>query len=255
LQCEYVDEKTGKQCANTWACSTVGDSKYGYCYSHALKTGRVPKEEADRVQEKRIGKVREAAKSKDWGRIMALKKAKMDARTPAEKKRADAEAKIKENSEKEKVQKLIHQIFGDQDFDAEEMIKEMRTNGADFDYSDKSRKFIFITWSVSDPLTRQPVTLRALCTLLGIKQSTGYEWVNSDWFASEMYLTLNKTMKLAMPVLARMNLTEALQGDFKARQELIKQFGKHDVAPGEEDWEETLGKDVIDEAQRLDGIN
>lgn len=255
MQCEYKDEKTGKKCANTWACTTVGDSKYGYCYSHALKLKLVPKEEADRVQEKRIGKVREAAKSKDWGRIMALKKAGMDARTPAEKKRAEAESAIKETEEKKKTQALIHQIFNDQNFDAREMIKEMKENSADFDYSDKLKKFIFITWFVSDPMTRQPVTLRELCTLIGINQATGRQWVDSDWFVSEMYASLNKTMKLAMPFLARMNLGKALGGDFKAFVEFVKQFGKHDVAPGEEDWEEALGKDVIDEAQRLEELN
>lgn len=255
MQCEYVDGKTGKRCENKWACSTAGDSKYGYCFAHALKLGKVPVEEANRVQEKRIGKIRESAKSKDWGRIMALKKAGMSARTPAEKKRADAEAKIKEASEKEKVQKLIHQIFNDQNFDAREMIKEMKENSADFDYSDKLKKFIFITWFVSDPMTRQPVTLRELCLLLGINQATGRQWVDSDWFVSEMYASLNKTMKLAMPFLARMNLGKALGGDFKAFVEFVKQFGKHDVAPGEEDWEETLGKDVIAEAQRLEGLN
>lgn len=255
MQCEYVDEKTGKQCANTWACSTVGDPKYGYCYSHALKTGRVPKEEADRVHDKRIGKVREAAKSKDWGRIMVLKKAGMDKKTPAEKKRAEAESVVKEAEEKKKTQALIHQIFNDQNFDAAEMIADMKANSADFDYTDKLKKFIFITWFVSDPLTRLPVSLRELCQVLGLSQSTGRQWVDSDWFVSEMYSSLNKTMKLAMPFLARMNLGKALGGDFKAFVEFVKQFGKHDVAPGEEDWEETLGKDVIEEAQRLEGLN
>jgi len=240
-QCKYVNPKTGVQCGNTWPCSNAGDPMFGYCFAHARVLKLVPEEKAKLVEDKRHNAIIEAAKSPTWGFKAKEKRLKKAAEMSEEKK---AEIAAKHESEKDEARKLIHSIFGDQNYDAKEIIQEYRDANADFTYDDKIAKTIFIGWYLSDPLTRNPLTLKELCSMLGMQMVVGRNWIDSDWFATDLHNALKKTMKLAVPYLARVTLGKALGGDFKALQEFNKMFGKHTPSEGEDDVDDIFDDDT-----------
>jgi len=240
-QCKYVNEKTGVQCKQGFPYSDSGHPGFGYCFKHAQVLKLIPDEELKKYEDKRNNAIIEAAKSPNWGKKAKAKRLAKAAEMSEEKK---AELAAKHEGEKDEARKLIHSIFGDQNYDAAEIIQEYKDANADFTYDDKIAKTIFIGWYLSDPLTRNPLTLKELCSMLGMQMVVGRNWIDSDWFATDLHNALKKTMKLAVPYLARVTLGKALGGDFKALQEFNKMFGKHTPSEGEEDVNEIFDDDT-----------
>ena len=248
-QCLYKNPKTGDQCKNTWPCVTPGDPMYGYCFAHATKLGLVPEEKIKQQREKQSLSALKARESPNWGKKVKEKRIEASEKLSEEKRR---ELEERQKTEKEAAQQLIHNIFGDQGYNAIEIVQEYKDANADFTYTDKICKFIFIGWFLSDPGTRVPGTLKELCTLLNMGMALGRQWIDSDWFATDLHNALKKTMKLAVPYLARVTLGRALGGDFKALQEFNKMFGKHEPTEGEEDVDDMFEEGVRDEVQSME---
>jgi hypothetical protein len=240
MECKYVNPETGKHCGS-FPCTKPEDPAYGYCTSHARKLKLLSPEKMAQWKEKLSVALRKSHQTKDFGLGAQARREKQGARMTAE---AQHEQEVKQKEEKDAAQKLIHNIFGDQNYDAEQITQEFREANADFKWSDKVRKTIFIGWYLSDPATRKPGTLLELCKTLNMQMAVGREWIDSDWFANDLAAALRRTMKLAEPYLDRMNVCRALGGDFKSFQEYTKKFGKHEKAEGEEEVDDIFDPEI-----------
>ena len=218
----------------------------GYCFAHSVKLGLVSEEKIKKLRENQSVSALKARESPNWGKKAKEKRIKESVKLSEEKQR---ELEDKQKKDKEEAQQLIHSIFGDQGYDAGEIVREYKQANADFQYTDKIRKFIFIAWFLSDPATRIPGTLKELCTLLNMGMALARQWIDSDWFATDLHNALKKTMKLAVPYLARVTLGKALGGDFKALQEFNKMFGKHEPVEGEEDVDDMFDQGINEEVE------
>jgi hypothetical protein len=223
---------------------------FGYCFAHASKLGLVPAERIKEQREKQSVAALKARESPSWGKQVKEKRIAASEKLSVEKRQ---EIEEKQKTEKEAAQQLIHSIFGDQGYDAVEIVQEYKDANADFKYTDKIRKFIFIGWFLSDPASRIPGTLKELCTLLNMGMALGRSWIDSEWFATDLHNALKKTMKLAVPYLARVTLGKALTGDFKALQEFNKMFGKSESTGGDEDVDDIFESDITEEVQSGEG--
>jgi hypothetical protein len=247
MQCKAIIEKglrAGQQCQNTWPISDVNDPAYGYCFKHAVAKGLIPKDRVDAANSNRIAAIVKAQgkrKTGEWGRKTADKREKV-----AEKEGAERLAEDKEKSERlqEKTKELLHKILGDLDFDAEELMADLKDGANNLAVTKDIQKFIFIGWHVADVGTRKPATLRGLCTALDMKMAEGMDWINSDWFVNDLTASMTRMMKLAMPYLQRKNLENALQNDFKAFQEYTRFFGKKTTGTEGKDWTEDMEPEI-----------
>ena len=256
MQCQYKWEKeikagnkirhmVGEQCRSNIACTTMGDPMYGYCFRHAIEKGLVPdrkqKEFADSRSRGIIKFHKEKKKGTDWGKFSRDKKL---TKAVLQNEEAEKEKINQEIKEKNEADELIHKILGDRDYDAQEMFNDLKGAGADFKYTDSHRKFVFIGWYTSDVATRKPGTLKELCKIIGISNVEGLDWIESDWFATDLKNTMIKHMRLAMPYLHRKNLTKAMTGDMNAFKEFNKVVTKHEIKEGEADWDDELSEEI-----------
>jgi hypothetical protein len=242
-QCKYVNPETGKQCGS-WPYKDPADPACGYCSAHARKLKLIPEERLRVWKERLSTSLIKAHASKNFGLGAQDRREKQSARmTEADRK----ELEDKQKDEKGAAKKLIHSIFGDQDYDAPQMVQDYREANADFQYTEKIKKTLFIGWYLSDPATRKPATLLELCKLLNMQMAVGREWIESDWFANDLSAALKRTMKLAEPYLDRMNVCRALGGDFKSFQEYNKKYAKHAPIEGEESPEDMFSPEINDE--------
>jgi len=245
----------GSQCESNFACSDAGDPMYGYCFRHAQTKGLVSKERKADFEDKRVNAMvstRKKTTAENWG-IKSKEKREQEIKKLSEERKAKLEED--QRLQKEKVQELIHKILGDQGYDAQEILNDLKGAKADFKYTLSNQKFIFIGWYTADPLTRKPGTLKELCKIVGISVAEGRDWIDSDWFATDLHNSVKKMMKLAMPYLSRVNLARALGGDFNSFKEQFRIFGKHEKVEGEEDWDEVLGEEIATEVEGIGEMN
>jgi hypothetical protein len=225
---------------------------YGYCFRCAQKKGLVSDDEVKAFEEKR-----------QLGRAEARKNGTKADKREEKKKLAleniSTEKRIELQNEalkkKQEARELIHKIIGDQNFDAEQMVADLKEVGVPEKWLKEPAKFVFLSWMVSDHKTRKPQMLIELCRLLEISVTEGREWMTSDWFMRESNDTLQRMMKLMNPYLQRINIEKALLGDFNAFKEYNKTFGKYVDSEGESNWEGEFTEDQLAQMKMLGEMN
>lgn len=203
-------------------------------------------EEKSKFEEARSKGIAESWKTGKFGERLTKKKAKDENKV----KKVNAEEKERIEKEKKKeseeVGRLVHLILGDQNYNAQEIVNDMKgVGGADFKMDANARKFVFIQWFLADPKTRAPQTLYELCKIIEMPLITGRDWMESDWFVSDLQAAMQKSMKLAMPYIGKMMLVKGLNGDFNAMKEFARIFGKHEKKEGESDWNDLFSEEVL----------
>lgn len=246
MQCKYPG------CNSTFAKTDKNSSWYGYCFRHGQKLKLVSKEEQAAFEEKRGRGIAESWKR--GGNVVQIsrEKAKEIAKQRALLPQSKEEAEAIKKKEEEEAQKIIHALLGDEDYDAGEVVKDLEeAGGADFKFDERVKRMIFMQWFLSDPKTRKPVTMHELCRILKMSFAVGRRWMESDWFVDDLQGAMQKSMKLAMPYIARVVLGKALSGEFNSIKEFVKLFGKHEKSEAGEDWNQYFNQDVLQEAAEI----
>lgn len=240
-------------CRSNFAKTDKNSSWYGYCFRHAQKRELISKEELGAFEEKRTEAIRESWKgsrlSADGKRRSKSERKKIEGQDDSKARKKVEEEKKREARE---AQDLIHRILGDQEYDAALLVQEMEEmGGLDIGKDPRMQKTIFMQWHLADPKSRKPVGLWELCKLIKLPLSMGKAWMESDWFVSDLHAAMQKSMKLAMPYLARVVLGKAIGGDFNAVKEFLKVFGKHERGEGDTNWNDQFDDDVLQEANEI----